>query len=419
MSADPSPRSVLLKLFDVAVQSADPGRAVCANLPAKPRGRCVVVGAGKAAAAMAAALDSAWPDVAVSGVVSTRYGHAMPAGRIRVIEAAHPVPDDHSILAARAMLTALAGLGPDDLVLCLMSGGASALACAPAPGLTLDDKRYVNHQLLMCGASIEEMNAIRQCLSTIKGGRLAAAAGPAPVVTLVLSDVPGDDPAIVGSGPTIPMAKAAAIALRAVARYELELSNQIRQIIRNATPPAPRPQDHHVVIASARQALDAAAGEARRLGYGPVILSDAIEGEGRHVGPLLATIAQSAASFGSPCPAPSVILSGGETTVAVGLDSPGRGGRNTETLLAAALKLGGNPRIWALAADTDGIDGSDEAAGAILAPDSLARAEQLALDPWDYLSRHDSGSFFHQLDDQVMTGPTLTNVNDFRAFLIC
>lgn len=415
---DGSACAILLQLFAAAVQSAEPARAVLSHLPEKPKGRCVVVGAGKASAAMAAAVDAAWPDVAVTGVVSTRYGHAVPAGRIRVIEAAHPVPDENSVLAAQAMLRVLAGLTTDDLVLCLMSGGASALVSAPAPSMTLEEKRYINHQLLMCGATIQEMNAVRQCLSSIKGGRLAQAAGPAPIFTLVLSDVPGDDPAIVGSGPTIPAPDAPSNARAAIRRYGLELPTHIRKMVESSSPPPPRPQDHHVVIASARQALLAAAEVSSALGYTPIILSDAIEGEGQHVGPLLATIAQSAASSFMPVRPPAVILSGGETTVSVGRDKPGRGGRNTETLLAAALKLHGNPHIWALAADTDGIDGSDEAAGAIIMPGTLARAERLSLDPWDHLARHDSGSFFRSLADQVITGPTLTNVNDFRAFLI-
>jgi len=415
---DDSARVMLLRLFEASIAAADPRQAVLDNLPKKPRGRCVVIGSGKASAVMAAALDRAWPDVALSGIVSTRYGHAVPAGRIAVVQAAHPVPDENSTLAAQLMMDALRGLTADDLVICLMSGGASSLAVMPADGVTLAEKRALNQQLLMSGASIAEMNAIRQSLSRIKGGRLAAFAGPAPVVTLVLSDVPGDDPAVVGSGPTICSPHGPDLARASVSRYQLKLPGHIRAIIGSAEAPAPRPQDRHLVIASAAQSLRAAAKEANALGYKTVILSDALEGESREIGRVLATMAMSAATSGLPLSGPAVILSGGETTVSVAGDSAGRGGRNTEMLLSAALRLNSHERIWALAADTDGIDGAGEAAGAIATPSSLDRCRRLGLNPQAYLDGHDSGSLFAALGDQVITGPTLTNVNDFRAFLI-
>ncbi|MVS99932.1 glycerate kinase type-2 family protein [Devosia marina] len=415
---DTAARAALLRLFEVAVEAADPRKAVLANLPPKPKGRCVVIGSGKASAVMASALEAAWPDVNLSGIVSTRYGHAVPAGRISVIQAAHPVPDENSTLAAQLMVDALRDLTADDLVICLMSGGASSLAVMPTEGVTLAEKRALNQQLLMSGASITEMNAIRQCLSRIKGGRLASFAGPAPVVTLVLSDVPGDDAGVVGSGPTICSPQGPDLARASVSRYQLKLPGHIRAIIGSAEAPAPRPQDRYLVIGSAAQSLKAAAQEAHALGYRPLILSDSLEGESRDIGRVLATMAVSAATSGLPFDGPAVILSGGETTVSVTGDAAGRGGRNSELLLSATLRLDGHNRIWALAADTDGIDGADEAAGAIATPSSLERCRKLGLDPRAHLDGHDSGSLFAALGDHLVTGPTLTNVNDFRAFLI-
>jgi glycerate 2-kinase len=413
-------RNLLLRLFETAVESAKPGPAVLRHLPGKPRGRCVVVGAGKASAAMAAAIDAAWPDVALSGVVVTRYGHAVPAGRIRVLEAAHPVPDAMSEIAAKALLGAVRGLGEEDLVIAVMSGGGSSLLVAPADGMTLVDKQTFNRLLLTSGATIDEMNAVRKHLSAIKGGRLALAARPARVVTLVLSDVPGDDPEAVASGPTLGDSSTLEMVREIVARHALTLPPAARAVLASGieTPKPEEVRGEVHIIAAPSLALAAAADVARGAGLTPLVLGDALEGEAREAGRLMAGIAVSAARNSLPVGRPAVLLSGGETTVSIGDGPAGRGGRNTEFSLALALALKGERQVWSIAADTDGIDGTEDAAGAIVTPDTLVRARSRGLDAVSHLLGHDSYAFFEELGDLLKTGPTLTNVNDFRAILI-
>jgi glycerate 2-kinase len=417
---DTQARTALRRLFDAAVASAAPEQAVVAHLPEKPRGRCVVVGAGKASAAMAAAVDLAWPDVDVTGLVVTRDGYAVPAGRIEIIEASHPVPDRRSIDAATRILAAVKGLGPDDLVLALVSGGGSALLAAPAAGMTLADKQEVNRLLLHSGATIEEMNAVRKHLSAIKGGRLTVAAAPARVVSLLISDIPGDDPGSIASGPTVADGSTLGDVRAILRRYAIALPpSALRVLERGEDTPKPGTivQDIRMIAAPALS-LRHAAQVARGMGLHPLILGDAIEGEAREAGIVLSGMAQAVRRHGFPVAGPAVLLSGGETTVSIGQGPAGKGGRNTELQLSMALALKGTPNIWSIACDTDGIDGSDDAAGAIVTPDTLERARALGLDPHAFLSGHDSYSFFAPLGDLVITGPTRTNVNDFRALLI-
>ncbi|HBF28275.1 glycerate kinase [Rhizobium sp.] len=417
-SIEHSMRHLLQDMFQAAIASAEAEPAVLRNLPDKPKGRCVVIGAGKASAAMAAALDVAWPDVDLSGVVVTRYDHAVAAGRIRIIEARHPVPDDNSLLAGREILKAVQGMSADDLVIALMSGGGSALMVAPAGQMTLEDKMAVNRALLASGAPIGEMNIVRKCLSRIKGGRLAAAAAPAKVVTLVISDVPGDDPAAVASGPTIPREGGAKEALEIVRRYKMTLPPTAMAALSDPEPEMAVAQGDVRVIASARMALLAAVNVARQHHLHPLILGDSLEGESRDLGTVMAGIAHSVRQYGDPAAAPCVLLSGGETTVTIADGKAGRGGRNTEFLLALATALNGASGIYAIAGDTDGIDGTEDAAGAIVTPSTLARARDLGLDSRRFLDGHDSYSLFSAIGDLVITGPTLTNVNDFRAVVI-
>ncbi len=416
-------RDVLDAVLRRAIAAADPREILPRHLPPLPKGRVVVVGCGKSAALMAAAVEEAWPEVPLEGVVVTRYGHAVPTRRIRVIEAAHPVPDENSLRGAREVLAAVQGLGPDDLVLALISGGGSALLTLPAPGLTLEDKRAVNAALLASGATIHEMNVVRKHLSAIKGGRLAAAAAPARVITLAISDVPGDDPAIIASGPTVPDPSTFAEARAIIACYRLEMPEAVRRHLERGEGETPKPGSlphaSFTLIATPMMALRAAREAAQAHGVPALILGDALEGESQALALALAGIARSVRRHGEPAPAPCLLLSGGETTVTLrGGEKPGRGGRNTEFLLALALALEGEPGIWALAADTDGIDGTEDAAGAIIGPDTLARARAQGLDPRRFLERHDSYSFFEALSGLVRTGPTLTNVNDIRAILI-
>jgi hydroxypyruvate reductase len=412
------PRAFLRRVFDAAVTSAEPGAAVLRHLPAKPKGRCVVVGAGKASASMAAALDAAWPDVELTGVVVTSYGHAVAAGRIDIIEASHPVPDAMSEEAGRRVLAAVEDLGPDDLVVALISGGGSALMVAPAGGMSLSDKQAVNRALLKSGAAIDEMNAVRKHLSAIKGGRLAQAAHPARVATLLISDVPGDDPATIASGPTVADVSTLDDVRAIVARYHLDLPASAMAAL-DAGEETPKHIESDVsIIAAPSRALAAAAEVARAAGVTPVILGDAIEGEAREVGKVMAGIARSVRLSGNPVAAPALLLSGGETTVTIGSGPAGRGGRNSEFLLGLAVALGGAEGIHALACDSDGIDGTEDAAGAIVTPDTLTRARDMGLDARTFLAGHDSYSFFDALGDLVKTGPTLTNVNDIRAILI-
>jgi glycerate 2-kinase len=414
------PRATLRHIFDAAVASADPGAAVLRHLPEKPRGRCVVIGAGKASLAMAAALDAAWPDVDLIGVVVTRHGQGGSAGRIEVIEASHPTPDAMSEEAGRRILSAVDGLTVDDLVVALMSGGGSALMVLPADEMTLADKQSVNKSLLASGANIVEMNAVRKHLSAIKGGRLALAAHPARVVTLAISDIPGDDPAAVASGPTVADPSTLADVRKIIARYQIDLPPAASAILstNNETPKSLAARNTVRVIAAPSLALAAAAEAAAKAGLTPLILGDAIEGESRELGIVMAGVARSVRLNGFPVKAPAVLLSGGETTVTIGKGPAGRGGRNTEYLLGFAIAMAGEPDVFALAGDSDGIDGTEDAAGAIVMPDTLARGHAAGLDSRAYLVAHDSFSFFDGIGDLIRTGPTGTNVNDIRAVLI-
>lgn len=421
----PGDRALLLDLFRTAVDAVSPARCLPPRLPPPPRGRTVVVGAGKAAAAMAQAVEAHWRG-SLSGLVVTRYGHGAPCKQIEVIEAAHPVPDAAGREAAARILQTVRGLTADDLVLCLISGGGSALLAAPAAGLTLADKQAVNRALLRSGANIAEMNCVRKHLSALKGGRLAAACAPARVVTLAISDVPGDDPSVIASGPTVPDPTTFADALAVLAKYSISGPPAVIEHLRAARDETPKPGDPRlaggevVIVAAAQDALRAAAAAARAAGVAPVILGDSIEGEARDVAAVHAGIARQVARHGgedgTPAAPPCVLLSGGETTVTV--RGSGRGGRNAEFLLALAVALDGHPGIAALAADTDGIDGSEDNAGALLAPDSLARAAACGVRAQACLADNDGYRFFSALGDLVVTGPTRTNVNDFRALLV-
>jgi len=423
--ADADPGALLRRLFDAALAAADPAKAVPRFLPAPPPegsgGRTLVVGAGKAAGAMARAVEDHWAGP-LEGLVVTRYGHAVPCSRIEVVEAAHPVPDQAGLDAARRILERVQGLGADDLVLCLISGGGSALLSLPAPGITLEEKQTVNKALLRSGAAIDEMNCLRKHLSAIKGGRLAAAAAPARVVSLLISDVPGDDPAVIASGPTVPDPTSFADALAILEKYRIEAPEAVVAHLKAAAEETPKPGDPRLaacetrMIARPQDSLEAAAEVARRAGVTPVILGDSLEGEAREVAQVMAGIARQVARFGQPAAPPAVLLSGGETTVT--LRGKGRGGRNAEFLLALTVALEGAAGIHALACDTDGIDGSEDNAGAASAPDSLARAAAAGLDAKAMLADNDGYGFFAGLGDLVVTGPTLTNVNDFRAVLI-
>ena len=413
-------RLALRSMFDAAVASADPRQVLAAHLPPPPQaGRAVVVGAGKSAALMAAALEAAWPEVPLEGLVVTRYGHGVPTHRVEVMEAAHPVPDRNSQLAAERMLATVSGLGAQDLVIALISGGGSSLMVLPARGLTLADNQAVSKALLASGATIREMNAVRTHLSAIKGGRLAQAAARARVLTLGISDIPGDDPRIIASGPTLADESTLADVRAIVERYHLALPPKVSAFLKYApeTPkPGAFPEDVRL-IATPTGALRAAAQRARELGFAPVVLGE-LEGESRDLGIVMAGIARSVRAHGLPVAAPAVLISGGETVVTMGDGPAGRGGRNMEFLLALAIELESAPGIWALAGDTDGRDGSEDAAGATVSPDTLARARAARLDPRAALNRHDSFTLFDAIGDIVQTGPTLTNVNALRAVVI-
>jgi glycerate 2-kinase len=421
VSSTAAPRVLLRNMFDAAIASAQPALCVPPHLPDPPRGRLIVVGAGKASAAMARAVEQNWPGP-LSGLVVTRYGYAVPCERIDIVEAAHPVPDAAGMHAAQRMLERVGALQEDDLVLCLFSGGGSALLPLPAPGLTLDLKQTVGRALLACGATISEMNCVRRHLSAIKGGRLAAACHPARVLTLLISDVPGDRPIDIASGPTVADPTTCADALAIVRRYGIELPAPVREVLESGRGESVKPGDPRLarstvrMIATPQMALEAAARVAREAGLSPHILGDAIEGEARDVGKVFAGMALQVAERNQPFDAPCVLLSGGETTVTV--RGRGRGGRNVEYLLSLAIALEGHSRIYALAGDTDGVDGQEEIAGGCIGPDSLARSWSLGLRPNDMLDDNDAHAFFAALGDSVITGPTLTNVNDFRAILI-
>ena len=407
-------RDLLRGLFEAAVAAADPAKVVPSHLPSPPRGRTLVLAAGKAAASMARAVEQCWPND-IEGIAVTRYGHGVDCRRIEVIEAGHPLPDAAGQDAASRFLSAAAGLGSNDLLLFLLSGGASALLVEPQPGLSLNDKRVINRGLLEAGVPIAEMNCLRKHLSAVKGGRLAATAAPAHVVTLAVSDVPGDAPAVIGSGPTAADPTSCADALAIAGRYDIPLPDVARTALEQGRWETVKPGDpclaptDYVLVARPADALEAAAARACTMNLDVVNLGADLQGEARDIGAAHAELARQHA--------PGVLISGGEATVTVHARG-GRGGPNCEYLLALAVALDGAPNVHAIACDTDGIDGSADAAGAFIGPDTLVRARTARIDPQDMLARHDTYGFFRQLGDLVMTGPTRTNVNDFRAVLI-
>ncbi|HXE50234.1 MAG TPA: glycerate kinase [Ramlibacter sp.] len=436
IAPDPAtePHRFLEHLYHAAVRRALPLHNMGAFLPAAPKGRTLVLGAGKAGGSMAQALEALWPaDAPLQGLVVTRYHHTPPRPeglkqRIEIAEAAHPVPDAAGLAAAQRILAMAHGLTPDDLVLCLISGGGSALLTLPAEGLSLEDKQRINRALLDCGANIGEMNCVRKHLSRIKGGRLAAACAPARVVTLAISDVPGDDPSVIASGPTVADATSCADAVAILQRYGIEIPGAIMSLLEQGALETPKPGDplfegHEVhLIATPQQSLQAAADAARAAGLEAHILSDEVEGESREVGKVHAALARAVARRDQPFRKPCVILSGGETTVTIRKLAEGvprgRGGRAGEFCMGLAHALQGQAGVWALAADTDGIDGVEDNAGAFVAPETLSRAQSLGMKLDHYLDRNDAYGYFRQLDDLVITGPTHTNVNDFRAILV-
>jgi hydroxypyruvate reductase len=408
-------------MFDAAIAAAQPALCLPKFLPEKPQGRVIVIGAGKASAEMARAVEQAWPG-SLEGLVVTRYGYSVPCEQIDIVEAAHPVPDEAGHRAAQRMISMVQGLSADDLVLVLISGGGSSLLSLPLPGITLADKQAINKALLASGATISEMNCVRRHLSAIKGGRLAKACHPAQVVTLLISDVPGDKPMDIASGPTVPDPTTCDDALSILARYDIAVPPTIKDILLSGAGETVKPNDPALagsvthIITAPQIALEASAEVARRAGFPVHILGDSIEGEARDVGKVMAGIAQQVAVRQQPFHAPCVLLSGGETTVTV--RGKGRGGRNVEFLLALGLALDGQPGIYAIAGDTDGVDGQEEIAGAILTPDTLIRARAQGMRPAASLANNDGHGFFEALGDSVVTGPTLTNVNDFRAIFI-
>lgn len=420
------PETLLRDMFAAAVAAAQPEKRIPHFLPKPPDpatgGRTLVIGAGKASAAMARAFEDHWPED-LSGLIVTRYGYDVPCKRIETVEAAHPVPDAAGETAARRMLDMVKGLTEDDLVVCLISGGGSALLSAPGPGLTLADKQAVNRELLRCGATIHEMNCLRKHLSAVKGGRLAAAAAPARIVNLLISDVPGDDPAVIASGPTVPDPTTFDDARAIVAKYAIKLPAPVQALLDAGTDETPKPDDpifarvETHLIALPQASLEAAAEVARAAGITPVILGDALEGEARDLGAVHAQLARDTLAGKGPAQGPCVLLSGGETTVTIRGDG-GRGGRNTEYLLGMAVALDGAAGIHAISCDTDGVDGSEDNAGAVIGPDSLARAKAAGLDARALLDANDAYGFFQGIGDLVECGPTLTNVNDFRAVLV-
>ncbi|QKY02493.1 glycerate kinase [Janthinobacterium lividum] len=421
MTTTPAPRALLQAMFQAAIEAAQPSHCIRPHLPPAPKGRLIVIGAGKASAAMAQAVERHWPGP-LSGLVVTRYGYAVPCERIEIVEASHPVPDAAGMEAARRMLGLVANLQADDTVLCLISGGGSSLLALPLEGISLEDKQALNRALLASGATIGEMNCVRRHLSAVKGGRLAAACHPAQVITLAISDVPGDKLGDIASGPTVGDATTCEDALAIVRRYGMDLPESIRKVLESGRGESVKPDDprlartHTTLIATPQMALEAAAAVARAAGVTPYILGDSLEGEARDVGKVMAGIALQTAVRGQPFPAPCVLLSGGETTVTV--RGNGRGGRNVEFLLALGIALDGHEGIHALAGDTDGVDGQEDIAGAVLAPDTLQRAWAQGIKPRDSLDDNDGHGFFQALGDSVVTGPTLTNVNDFRAIVI-
>jgi glycerate 2-kinase len=415
------PRTLLRHMFDAAVEAAQSSHCLPPHLPEPPRGRTLVIGAGKASAEMARVVEQHWPGE-LSGLVVTRYGYAVPCQRIEIVEAAHPVPDEAGLAAARRILGLVQGLTADDLVICLISGGGSSLLVLPDDDLQLADKQDINRALLKSGATISEMNCVRRHLSAIKGGRLAAACHPARVVTLLISDVPGDDPADIASGPTTADRTTCADALAILRRYAIDIPDKVRALLESGRGESVKPGDPRLagsetrMITTPQMALEAAAAVARAAGVPTHILGDSIEGEARDVGIVMAGIARQVATRQQPFTTPCILLSGGETTVTV--RGNGRGGRNVEFLLALGVTLNGQAGIHAIACDTDGVDGQEEIAGAYLAPDTLERAWQQGIKPRESLANNDGHGFFQALGDSVVCGPTLTNVNDFRAIYI-
>jgi hydroxypyruvate reductase len=415
-----TPEVLLKAMFKAGVNAALPSLCVPAHLPPRPKGRTIIIGAGKASGAMAKALEDTW-DGPLDGLVVTRYGYRVPTERLEVIEAAHPVPDEAGRDAAKRIFELVQGLTEDDLVLCLISGGGSSLLALPAEGVTLEDKQAMNKALLASGATISEMNTVRKHLSAIKGGRLARAAYPAKVIALMISDVPGDDASIIASGPTVPDPSTNEDALGIIEKYGIDVPDNMRRLLDTAEE-TPKPGDpcfenvENIMIATPQASLEAAAEVARKAGVTPVILGDSIEGESRDVALVHAGIARQCAMRGQPEQPPCVLISGGETTIT--LKGNGKGGPNTEFLLSLAIALDGMENIYALAGDTDGVDGSEDNAGALIYPDTLAHAEKAGINPKAMLANNDPYTFFKGIGDLLETGPTLTNVNDLRAILI-
>ncbi len=408
-------------MFDAAIEAALPAGSLAGFLPQRPQGRTIVVGAGKAAAAMAHALEAVWNDP-LTGLVITRYGHGVPCNQIRVVEASHPVPDEAGRVATGEILDLVSDLDRTDLVIALISGGASALLTYPIGAITLAEKQAINRALLKSGAPISEMNCVRKHLSAIKGGRLAVAAMPARVVTLAISDVPGDDPATIGSGPTVPDPTTTDEAMAILERYGIPISGPVRDLLNSNASESPKPGDpafdrcEYRLIATPGMSMDAAAAVAARHGYTPIVLGDDIEGESKTIAEEHRRLVRQIRTHGKPATPPVALISGGETSVVV--RGSGRGGRNVEYLLALAIGLRRAPGVYAIAGDTDGIDGIADNAGATIGPETLVRAHRAGLDPSRFLADNDGHTFFETLGDIVKTGPTFTNVNDFRAILV-
>lgn len=421
MSMPADRRPLLLGLFNAAIAAAQPALCLPRHLPAKPKGRTVVIGAGKASAAMAHELERCW-NGPIEGLVVTRYGHDVPCEHIEIVQAAHPVPDIAGLKAAERIRNLVSDLTVDDLVIALISGGGSSLLVAPSTGVTLADKQKVSIDLLKSGASIAEMNCVRRHLSALKGGRLAAACYPARLVNLLISDVPGDRPMDIASGPTVADITTCAQALEIVRRYRIDVPQGVLELLNSPEGESIKPGDPRLaysetkIIATPQMALEAAAQVARAAGITPYILGDSLEGEARDLGRVLAGLTKQIAIRGQPFKPPCVLLSGGESTVT--LKGNGRGGRNVEFLLSLAIALDGLTGVHALAGDTDGVDGIEEIAGAYVVPDTLERAWRMGINPRTSLDINDGHGFFQSLGDSVITGPTFTNVNDFRAIVI-